>query len=113
MEPRIVRAVYRGNRRYNVQPKVLRRSISADTAAVLTSIMEDVVVRGTATAAQIPGYTIAGKTGTAAKLVNGHYSKSEYNGSFIGFVPSRQSRHRHACATNAAKMLSATKTAPV
>jgi cell division protein FtsI/penicillin-binding protein 2 len=89
IEPRIVRAVYRGNRRYNVQPKVLRRSISADTAAVLTSIMEDVVLRGTAKAAQIPGYTIAGKTGTAAKLVNGRYSHSEYNGSFIGFIPSR------------------------
>jgi cell division protein FtsI (penicillin-binding protein 3) len=89
IEPRIVRAVYRGNRRYNVQPKVVRRSISADTAAVLTAIMEDVVVRGTAKAAQIPGFTIAGKTGTAAKLVNGRYSRSEYNGSFIGFVPSR------------------------
>jgi hypothetical protein len=35
------------------------------------------------------GYTIAGKTGTAAKLVNGVYSKSDYNGSFVGFIPSR------------------------
>ena len=40
-------------------------------------------------AAQIPGYTIAGKTGTAAKLVNGHYQKSDYNASFVGFIPSR------------------------
>ena len=40
-------------------------------------------------AARIPGYAIAGKTGTAAKLVNGRYSKSDYNGSFVGFVPSR------------------------
>jgi cell division protein FtsI (penicillin-binding protein 3) len=89
VEPRIVRAVYRDGRRYNVQPKVLRRTITADTAATLTGIMEDVVVRGTAKEAQIPGFTIAGKTGTAAKLVNGHYSKSDYNGSFIGFIPSR------------------------
>ena len=51
--------------------------------------MEGVVERGTARAAQIPGYTIAGKTGTAAKLVNGHYSHSEYNASFVGFLPSR------------------------
>jgi membrane peptidoglycan carboxypeptidase len=51
--------------------------------------MEGVIERGTGTAAQIPGYTIAGKTGTAAKLVNGRYSKSEYNASFVGFVPSR------------------------
>src|SRR4029078_7045093 len=48
-----------------------------------------VVERGTATKAQIPGYTIAGKTGTAAQLVNHVYSHSEYNASFVGFVPSR------------------------
>ena len=57
-----------------VQPKIVRRTISADTAATLTAIMEQVVERGTAKAAQIPGYTIAGKTGTADKLVNGRYS---------------------------------------
>jgi cell division protein FtsI (penicillin-binding protein 3) len=91
VEPRVVRAVYRDNRRYVVQPKVLRDTIDADTAAEMTSIMEGVVgiSYGTATAAQIPGYTIAGKTGTAAKLVNGRYSKSEYNASFVGFLPSR------------------------
>jgi cell division protein FtsI (penicillin-binding protein 3) len=53
-------------------------------------MMEGVVERGTAKSAQIDGYTIAGKTGTAAKLVNGRYSKSEYNASFVGFLPSRR-----------------------
>jgi cell division protein FtsI (penicillin-binding protein 3) len=48
-----------------------------------------VVERGTATFAQLAGYTIAGKTGTANKLVGGRYSGSEYNASFVGFVPSR------------------------
>jgi membrane peptidoglycan carboxypeptidase len=71
-----------------VQPKIVRRSVSADTAAVLTGIMESVVERGTGRAAQIPGYTIAGKTGTATKLVNGNYSGSDYNASFVGFLPS-------------------------
>jgi len=89
VEPRVARAVYRDNRRYAVQPKVVRRTIGADTAAVLTTIMEGVVENGTAKAAQIPGFTIAGKTGTAAKLVNGHYSTSDYNASFVGFLPSR------------------------
>jgi cell division protein FtsI (penicillin-binding protein 3) len=51
--------------------------------------MEQVVERGTAQAAQIPGYTIAGKTGTANKLENGHYSPSDFNASFVGFIPSR------------------------
>jgi cell division protein FtsI (penicillin-binding protein 3) len=91
IEPRVIRAVYRDNRRYAVAPKVVRRTISADTAATLTGIMEGVVANahGTATRAQIPGYTIAGKTGTAAKLVNGRYSTTDYNASFVGFVPSR------------------------
>jgi cell division protein FtsI (penicillin-binding protein 3) len=91
VEPRVIRAVYRDNRRYAVEPKVLRRTINGDTAAALTTIMEGVVAdeHGTANAARIPGYTIAGKTGTAAKLVNGRYSTSDYNASFVGFIPSR------------------------
>ncbi len=89
VEPRVIRAVYRDNRRYAVQPRVVRRTISPETVATLTEIMEGVVDRGTARTAQIPGYTVAGKTGTAAKLVNGHYSTTEYNCSFVGFIPSR------------------------
>ena len=89
IEPRVIRAVYKDNRRYAVQPKIVRRTISADTAATMTEIMEGVVERGTARAAQMPGYTVAGKTGTSAKLVNGHYSASDWNASFVGFVPSR------------------------
>jgi cell division protein FtsI/penicillin-binding protein 2 len=91
VEPRVIRAVYVNNRRYEVRPKVVRRTISAETAATLTGIMEGVVSaeHGTAHAAQIPGFTIAGKTGTARKLVKGEYSRSDYNASFVGFVPSR------------------------
>jgi cell division protein FtsI (penicillin-binding protein 3) len=87
IEPRVVRAVYRDGRRLVVKPKVLRQPVSEDTAASMTRIMEQVVERGTATLARIPGYTIAGKTGTANKLVNGHYSNDTY-ASFVGFLPS-------------------------
>jgi cell division protein FtsI (penicillin-binding protein 3) len=89
VEPRIVRAIYRSNRRYVVEPRVVGRTVSADTAATLTTIMEGVVEHGTGTRAQIPGYTVAGKTGTAAKLIDGRYSHSDYNASFVGFLPSR------------------------
>jgi cell division protein FtsI (penicillin-binding protein 3) len=89
VEPRVVRAVYRDGRRYQLAPKTLRRTVSADTAATLTTIMETVVTSGTAKRAQIPGYTIAGKTGTAQKLINGRYSHSDHNASFVGFIPSR------------------------
>lgn len=90
VEPRVVRAFIQDHRREEVPRKVLRRAISAETAAVLTEIMEAVVERGTGrNTAEIEGYTVAGKTGTASKLVNGRYSKSDYNASFVGFVPSR------------------------
>lgn len=91
IEPRVVRAVYRDGRRLVVKPKVLRETVSADTAASMTRIMEQVVERGTATLAKIPGYTIAGKTGTANKLANGRYSSDTY-ASFVGFMPSNDPR---------------------
>jgi cell division protein FtsI (penicillin-binding protein 3) len=91
VQPRVVRAVVRDGKRLTVPRKVLDRAITPATAATLTEIMEEVVVRGTGTKAQIPGFTIAGKTGTAKKLVNGSYrGHSDYNVSFVGFVPSRK-----------------------
>ncbi len=89
VEPRVVRAAYRGTVRQTVKPKTLRRVISESTAAAMTRIMEGVVVEGTATLAAIPGYTVAGKTGTAEKLVDHRYSSTENNVSFVGFVPSQ------------------------
>ena len=89
MQPRVVRALVRDGKRVEVKPAMLGRTISRDTAATLTTIMEQIVERGTATYAQVEGYTIAGKTGTASKLVNGRYSNSDYYASFVGFLPSR------------------------
>jgi len=90
IEPRVVRAFIRGGQRTPVAAKEIRRAIARETSSVLTEIMEAVVDRGTAKTAQIEGYTVAGKTGTAAKLVGGRYSHSDYNTSFVGFVPSRK-----------------------
>jgi cell division protein FtsI (penicillin-binding protein 3)/stage V sporulation protein D (sporulation-specific penicillin-binding protein) len=89
-EPRVLRAVVRDGIRTPVPPKVIRQAIKLETANTLTTIMEEIVERGTATLAKVPGFTVAGKTGTAAKLVNGRYSATDYNASFVGFVPSRQ-----------------------
>ena len=89
IQPRVVRALIRDGKRVEVKRTVLGRTISKDTAATLTGIMEQTVERGTATYAQVEGYTIAGKTGTASKLVNGRYSTSDYFASFVGFLPSR------------------------
>jgi membrane peptidoglycan carboxypeptidase len=83
--------VIRGGVRTVVPRKVIRRAISQGTAVELTRIMEGVVTDGTGKAAIIPGYTVAGKTGTASKVMKGGgYSRSDYNVSFVGFVPSRE-----------------------
>ena len=88
-EPRIIGAVITGASRAQVPRKMVGRTVTPGTAAILTEIMEQVVERGTATRAQIAGFTVAGKTGTSQKIVAGRYSQSEYNASFVGFVPSR------------------------
>ena len=90
MEPRVVRAIREDGRRSVVPPRVIRRVVTAETSATVTTMMEGVVQRGTARRGNIPGYSVAGKTGTSAKIVDGRYSTSEYNASFVGFVPSRE-----------------------
>ena len=89
IEPRVVRAFIKDGHRVEVPHTQLRQAISAETAAEMTGIMEQVVDHGTAKNVKMAGYTIAGKTGTAHKLVNGRYSNTEYNASFVGFIPSR------------------------
>jgi cell division protein FtsI (penicillin-binding protein 3) len=90
--PHVVRATIVDGVRTEVPRQVVRRTIPTEIADDLTTILEQVVERGTAKAARIPGYTIAGKTGTAEKLENGRYSKIHNNVSFVGFVPSRHPR---------------------
>jgi cell division protein FtsI/penicillin-binding protein 2 len=68
-----------------------RRIVSRHTADRMTAMFRDVVVEGTGTEAAIPGYTVAGKTGTANKPENGVYVQ-KYVASFVGLVPARKPR---------------------
>jgi cell division protein FtsI (penicillin-binding protein 3) len=70
------------------------RVISRKTADELTAMLRSVVREGSGTEAQVPGYSVAGKTGTAAKPdpVLGGYSESKYVSSFVGFAPSTDPR---------------------
>ena len=64
------------------------RIISPRAASGMRDMLRGVYADGgTASGAAIPGFDLAGKTGTANVVVNGKYSKSEYIASFIGFVP--------------------------
>lgn len=72
----------------NNEPQIVRRVISAETAATLAGILEGVVTDGTGKNAYIEGYRVAGKTGTAQKVApTGGYMSSEYVASFLGFAP--------------------------
>jgi cell division protein FtsI (penicillin-binding protein 3) len=69
------------------------RIISATSAAQLRDMLRGVLADGgTASGAAIPGYDLAGKTGTANEVINGQYSSSAYAASFIGFVPASHPR---------------------
>jgi cell division protein FtsI (penicillin-binding protein 3) len=66
-----------------------RRVLSAETARTVRGMLESVTVKGTAKAAQLEGYTAAGKTGTAQKIDprTRSYSKTKHVASFVGFAP--------------------------
>jgi cell division protein FtsI (penicillin-binding protein 3) len=62
--------------------------ISARTAGQMRMMVESVVSpEGTASQAQVPGYRVGGKTGTAQKVIDGHYSQTRYVGNFVGIAP--------------------------
>ena len=78
--------------RARVEPE-RKRILSRKTAVVVRKMLTGVVKEGTGTLAQVPGYRIAGKTGTAAKVLpQGGYSTSNYVASFVGFVPAKSPR---------------------
>ncbi|MDB5746739.1 MAG: cell division protein [Massilia sp.] len=67
--------------------------ISAKTAAQVRTMLESVVSpEGTASRAQVAGYRVGGKTGTAQKIVDGRYSHTSYVGSFVGIAPMSRPR---------------------
>jgi cell division protein FtsI (penicillin-binding protein 3) len=69
--------------------RIVTRAVSRQ----VMSMLRGVVLEGTGTEAAIPGYTVAGKTGTAAKVnANGRYSSSRYVASFVGAVPASKPR---------------------
>ena len=64
-----------------------RRVIKAEVARQMARMLVGVTEEGTAKGAAIEGYQVAGKTGTAQKLIDGRYSKKNHVGSFVGFLP--------------------------
>ena len=90
MKPYIVDKIvdYRGEEVYRHTPTPAGRPIKESTAREMRKIMLGVASpAGTARRAAIRGYSVAGKTGTAQKVINGHYSDSLFRATFCGMVP--------------------------
>lgn len=90
--PRVVQSIVDGRTGKTVlatEPPVVRRVLSEKTAALVRSALEEVITRGTAKAAAVKGFKVAGKTGTAQKVdpKNGGYMKGKYVVSFVGYLP--------------------------
>jgi cell division protein FtsI/penicillin-binding protein 2 len=92
--PRIVKSITGsdGKTVTSLSPVVLRQVISPQTASQIGDALRGVVSdRGTAAAAAVPGFTIAGKTGTAQKVdPKGGYEHGKYVVSFIGYLPAER-----------------------
>ena len=89
MKPRLVSHLIdnEGNVVMVNEPKVKRQVISKSTSDTMLEMMESVVTEGTGTNAYVPGYRVAGKTGTAQKIIDGKYAPGKYIGSFIAVAP--------------------------
>jgi cell division protein FtsI (penicillin-binding protein 3) len=95
MEPRITRALIKdGQEIESFKPKVIRRVISEKTSHQLIEILKSAVKTGTGKKADLEGFDVAGKTGTAQKynMETHSYSKTEFISSFIGFAPADSPR---------------------
>lgn len=93
MQPHLVKRIVKTDDEGNTtvvkefEPKVLKQTISKETANKLLLMLESVVKNGAANKAYIEGYRIGGKTGTAQKVIDGRYAPGKYISSFAAIAP--------------------------
>ena len=90
MQPHLVDRIEYANGKVDkkAKPQKIRRVIKPETVQTMKKVLEHVVLKGSGVKAQIPGYSVAGKTGTAEKLdKEGGYAKRRHVVSFCGFTP--------------------------
>lgn len=94
MKPRLVKELIdnEGNTVHAFEPEIRRKVVSPDTSKTLMGILESVVSDGTGSKAYVPGYKVAGKTGTAQKVIDGKYAQGKYISSFAAVAPADDPR---------------------
>jgi len=115
-KPLIVREIKQDKQsRYHSRPLRVRRVVDDDIAQRVTSILCSVVEEGSGAEAQIDGLKIAGKTGTAQKVIDGVYSNSQIITTFVGFFPADEPEYLIAVMLDEPKkgMWASTIAAPI
>lgn len=97
VKPHLIKKIVRGHKSekiYEIQNEEERKRLLSPEIVdkVIKSMKFVCKSRGTASRANVSGYTEAGKTGTAKKIVNGDYSNQHYFSSFVGFSPSKNAQ---------------------
>lgn len=87
IQPHLVSEIIDGDGTRHPQTVTQRQVVSADTAAVLRSMLARAVEEGTGQRAQVPGYAAGGKTGTTQAIIHGEYSELDVVASFVGMAP--------------------------
>nr|MBC8520367.1 penicillin-binding protein 2 [Methanomicrobia archaeon] len=89
MKPYIVKEILdsKGNMVQKTKAKIEQHVITPETARMVTQMLKNAVSYGTGKKAQVTGYCVAGKTGTAQKAGAGGYSSDKYVSTFAGFLP--------------------------
>lgn len=94
LKPHIVKEIYNSDGfSYVNKPQVVRKCMLEKTSLNLLSMLQDVVSQGTGVSAGIPGFQIAGKTGTAQKVEEGTYSDENFISSFAAIYPVENPRY--------------------
>mgnify|MGYP000660400676 CR=1 FL=1 len=89
LKPRLVKQILSpdGKIVFAEKPEVIRKVAGPEIMSTIKDMLVQVVESGTGTKAHIQGWSVAGKTGTAHKFVDGSYSKNQYISNFAGFFP--------------------------
>jgi cell division protein FtsI/penicillin-binding protein 2 len=86
MKPHVLKAIIQDGKQYNTSPQVMSIPIKPETAKIMTSMLVE-SLKEESSLALVPGYSIAGKTGTAEIPVEGVYGIDLTNASFVGWGP--------------------------
>ena len=90
LQPKLIRQVIDSENfsLYIEKPTIIRKVATEEIMREIKKMLRDVILDGTGTNAEISGWKVAGKTGTAQKWIDGKYSNDKFISNFVGFFPS-------------------------